>query len=322
MRQVGSWQLFKICRVEDLANALFGANLEAVQLRGPRLRGSVAFAAPGKVIFSSGRILSNVAITGTLGFDAITFVVGLQLAPGSRYWLNTVHDGDVCVFMPGARHDAIYAADTLYMAASLPVAQLATIAARRGVGVDAIQASGTRLLSRPLPPHQCAVLRQKALQLHAGDTTGGLVDCGFAMLDTLIAHYASHPPEDDRQVTPRNRAMLVQRARDHICANLDGPITLAALAAAVGTSQRSLARAFYEVLREGPASYIRRMRLHGIRRELVGTRDASRTVSEIAAHWGMGEPGRMAGRYRALFGERPTETLASSMAVDPSTRRL
>jgi transcriptional regulator GlxA family with amidase domain len=43
------------------------------------------------------------------------------------------------------------------------------------------------------------------------------------------------------------------------------PLTLETIAAAVGTSPRTLSRAFVEVLDDAPGDYVRRLRLHRIR---------------------------------------------------------
>ncbi|WP_394893694.1 DUF1214 domain-containing protein [Mesorhizobium sp. AaZ16] len=56
------WHRFDIRRIEDLSNAVLGAELEAIQMAGPRIRGSLAFAARDGIIFSSGQRLRAVEI--------------------------------------------------------------------------------------------------------------------------------------------------------------------------------------------------------------------------------------------------------------------
>jgi transcriptional regulator GlxA family with amidase domain len=102
----------------------------------------------------------------------------------------------------------------------------------------------------------------------------------------------------------------VHRAREYIRKNLTAPISMGALATAAETSRRTLCRAFLEVLEDTPQSYVRRLRLHCIRRELVSAAEAC-TVSVVARHWGIGgDMGRLSGKYRELFGETPSATLA------------
>jgi transcriptional regulator GlxA family with amidase domain len=124
----------------------------------------------------------------------------------------------------------------------------------------------------------------------------------------VIEHYARLPIEAARRIDPVGHGRIVYRAQEFTRANLNGPISLDDLATAAGTSRRTVARAFVEVLGDTPASYVRRLRLHRIRRDLVRNA-AGYAIREIAAAWGIGEPGRMAGQYRDLFGEYPHDTL-------------
>lgn len=312
MQGVRFWHRFEIRQIEDLANAVLGADLEAIQMAGPPVRGSLIFAARNGVLFSSGLIQGKVAISGPLSQDAVTLGVGLRFGPGSRHWLNTVNDGDVGVFMPGDEHDAFYTEGSLYITATLSRERLEEEAARDGLALAPTLMSGTGLHSRPLAPRMLARLRSQVASIHVdGNANSDRQDeVGCAMLRTIFEHYARVPRSGDGRIHPLGRARIVVRARDFIRANLDRPITLNSLAGAAGTSRRSLSRAFVEVLQDTPGNYVRRLRLHRIRRDLASETEARCTVSMIAAKWGIGEAGRMSGWYRELFGEHPTETRA------------
>ena len=49
--------------------------------------------------------------------------------------------------------------------------------------------------------------------------------------------------------------------------------------------------------------------MHRIRHDLASQAERACTVALIANEWGISELGRMAGRYRELFGELPSDTL-------------
>jgi transcriptional regulator GlxA family with amidase domain len=136
------------------------------------------------------------------------------------------------------------------------------------------------------------------------------------MLRAIIEHYAHLPEGGGARIHPAGRAGIVHVAREFIRANLAVPISIDAIAATAGASPRTLSRAFHEVLGDTPGNYVRRLRLHRIRRELVSKAEAScaASISMIAARWGIREPGRMSGWYRDLFGEHPSETLAAYRA--------
>jgi transcriptional regulator GlxA family with amidase domain len=93
--------------------------------------------------------------------------------------------------------------------------------------------------------------------------------------------------------------------------HLHRPISIEEMAKASFTSVRSLHRAFRSELGESPASYVRRIRLHRVRRGLATEGEMTCTVTQVAYRNGITQLGRMARCYRELFGELPSETLAS-----------
>ena len=302
------WQRFDINQIEDLGNAVLGAELEAMQMAGPPAQGSLAFAAHGGVIFSTGLIKGRVSVTGPLSRDALTLGIGLRFGPASRLWLNPVADGDVGVFLPGEACDALFGEESLYFAASLSEEALQKEAASEDLVLDRRSISHTGLCSRPIAHQTLAALRDAVVRVHR-DPSADDDRVGRAILRTVIDHWGRFPIESPGRNDPVGLGLIVHRAREYIHANLDAPISLDAIALAAETSRRTLARAFFQVLGDTPAGYIRRLRLHRIRRDLVRNGVAGRTIHETAAASGIREAGRMAGRYRELFGEYPHETV-------------
>jgi AraC family ethanolamine operon transcriptional activator len=84
----------------------------------------------------------------------------------------------------------------------------------------------------------------------------------------------------------------------------------AALCAAAAVSPRTLEYAFQKSLGLSPAVFIRRLRLHALRRELLASALGESTVTDLAYHLGFTQLGRLAGDYRRTFGELPSATLA------------
>ncbi len=104
-------------------------------------------------------------------------------------------------------------------------------------------------------------------------------------------------------ISPRS----VRRAIDYIHANLHLPITVEQLAAAAAVPGRTLYAHFRQATGLAPLAYVRKARYERVRRELLAGTDEHLTV--IAARWGFEHMGRFASGYRALFGERPSQTL-------------
>jgi len=81
------------------------------------------------------------------------------------------------------------------------------------------------------------------------------------------------------------------------------------LCLALRVSPRSLLAAFTTVTGMGPHAYFMRQRLSAARHLLASARPRRETVTEAALSAGFTELGRFAGRYRAFFGENPSQTL-------------
>ena len=107
----------------------------------------------------------------------------------------------------------------------------------------------------------------------------------------------------------RNRARLASLAEEHMLNTLGEPVGVAELCAALRVSRRELEYAFRAVFDQSPRDHLETLRLHAIRRELVQTGDKHRKVIDIAYAHGVQHLGRFAARYRARFGEHPSETL-------------
>lgn len=305
----GSWTRVGISRIEELGDAVLGAGLEAMQMSRTPVTGSLAFAERDGLVFSSGNLAGRVALLGPLSERRITLGVGLNLPPGSRHWLGEVESGNVGVFLPGDVHDALYVAGALYATVTLSAERLEEMAARTGLVLDARTLGGTGIHPRLVAGVRLRSLRTGFAQVHAGR-------CGHhrlagELLDLLVSHCGRPPRPVMGGMDPRGYARIVARARAYVLENLEYPIAVDAMAAAACTSHRTLHRAFNVVLDETPQSFVRKLRLHRIRRDLASKAEAACTVALVANRWGIGELGRLAGWYRELFGERPSETLAS-----------
>ena len=67
--------------------------------------------------------------------------------------------------------------------------------------------------------------------------------------------------------------------------------------------------AYRTALGLGPRRYFELKRLNALRARLRTADPAIASVTALANELGFGDVGRMAGRYRALFGEAPSHTL-------------
>lgn len=307
------WSRIPVLMIEDLADAVRGAGLAAVQISRGALRGGLACAQHDGIIYNTGLIEGAVALKGALSEQDLTIGLGLCMPPGSRQWLNEVSTGEFAVFLPGERHDAVYAPGSLYVTASLSTDRLELIAEEMGLVLEPRHFSRSGVSNRPICAGQLHHLQRCFRGVHSADDGGSPVSpaVGRLFVETMIEHMSRLPHPQFVRSEPRGLARTAARARDFIHASLDQPLSVGMIAAAAGTSHRTLHRAFRFVFGETPYTYVQGARLHRIRDELRTAGMAS-SVTAAANRWGVSELGRFAGQYRELFGELPSATQVKS----------
>lgn len=98
--------------------------------------------------------------------------------------------------------------------------------------------------------------------------------------------------------------------RDFISENTHRPIRMDELCAVSKLSRRGLEYLFMDLLGVGVSTFLHKLRLHGVRRELLATEPCHGSVKRYALDWGFWHLGRFAADYRAQFGENPKVTLS------------
>lgn len=107
----------------------------------------------------------------------------------------------------------------------------------------------------------------------------------------------------------RRHELIVARFEDFLEANQKSPLYLAEVCAAIGATERTLRAACEEHLGMGPTRYLNLRRMHLVRRALTQAAHSTATVTQIVTDHGFWELGRFSVHYRAMFGEKPSETL-------------
>ncbi len=127
----------------------------------------------------------------------------------------------------------------------------------------------------------------------------------LALVDGLVAGLArtGPAPTAPAEAVVRRAAALIE---EH-CAE---PLGTPDVAEAVHLSVRALQAGFREHLGCTPMAYLRRVRLERVRESLSDGSAAG--VTDAALRWGVLHLGRLAGDYRAAFGESPSDTLRRS----------
>ncbi|MGB0659171.1 MAG: AraC family transcriptional regulator [Mangrovicoccus sp.] len=120
------------------------------------------------------------------------------------------------------------------------------------------------------------------------------------------AHAAKIRLEDGaRSAAPR----YVRQAEEIFEAEARDAPVIGDVAQRVGVSARTLSGGFRKFRGLSPRDFLAARRLEGFRQDLR-TAPEDQTVTAIAADWGFGNFGALAGRYRDRFGELPSQTRA------------
>lgn len=130
-----------------------------------------------------------------------------------------------------------------------------------------------------------------------------------ALCDLLLARWPGRRPAAG-DVTAATRQRVVRAARQYMAEHAEAAITVPELCEAIHVSRRTLQYAFQEVLGMSPVTYLRALRLNGVRRHLQ--RGGDEPIADRAARWGFWHLSRFAADYRVLFGELPSDTLRAA----------
>ncbi|WEX73882.1 AraC family transcriptional regulator [Sinorhizobium numidicum] len=136
------------------------------------------------------------------------------------------------------------------------------------------------------------------------------------ILESVPHNYTSRLKRSASPAMPRN----LKRAIEYMVAHMSQPLTVSDIAREAGTSVRSLQTAFQQFKETTPLTYLRQMRLDGVRKALSDGAN-SLPIAEVARNWGFSHLGRFSAVYYNAFGETPSETVKLHCGKAGSTTR-
>jgi len=154
------------------------------------------------------------------------------------------------------------------------------------------------------------VLSHRAVQQAVvEDLIGAFVDA--------VARSSDRPSPTGRPQAPRPH--IVARIREFLDSPSSSAYSVAEMAGHAEVSLRTLRRVVKEQFGVAPKQLLTLRQLHDVRTALERA-SLCQTVSSIAASHGVWELGRFAQRYRELYGENPSATLAAPPAATARPR--
>jgi AraC family ethanolamine operon transcriptional activator len=299
---------------EDLREVTRGSDIEIVQLRPEKLRGSITHLGIGDLGISLGRFNSEIRMRGALDQDRVVLGTILDSAGRVTQWWQDVLPGDVGVFPAGVEFDSIHCGGAAYLAVSLDLPELSSLLG----GEDGLYDPAfwnTKRLCRP-DPRTGEAIRQRlegiVSSVERKTTAPSAQAADFlrrSIIEAFVLSLTSALPERDRSFY--TGARLVSETEDYVDAADGRPVHISEICSALRVSWRSLHRAFADTLGVGPVAYLRRRRLSAIRSVLSRFDSVAISIGDLAFEYGFPEPSRFAAYYRAHFGEKPSDTSRS-----------
>lgn len=312
---IGHIEVGDVCQWEETSRPW---ELIARQLDRGSFRNRKDYLVTPSVVIYREFLTPAVRVHGLSPDGYLTLAILLRSGPRTTYYgvhpdasrLIVAAPGGVDVAVDAGYSHLIMLVRTELLQRRLPVRCLAYLigaADRHGVSLAPHRLAGFRdWLARAL---DLAFDRPKAFE-HAAVIASLEEDLLYWL--TLIAA----PSDNCRQVARRRRGL--DRALEYLRDADVSQVSVADLCRVARVSERTLRNAFHDELDLSPLAFLRRMRLHAARRELMNAEGEPPRVTDVAYRQGFLELGRFAADYRRLFGELPSETLSHRRLIEPS----
>ena len=265
--------------------------------------------------FEDGLLAVNSVSAGfsAIGFSTIPSDVAVAIAfheapPGTRWCGVDIAPGTVVTYGPGVEHIGLNPEGVIFSFVVAPHHSVDAMGSWYDApvcspGPGQMQVYGPGVSMRGFGEALSALRRRALLGMSPSQQVLGDIERTFATVLSRADGSASAAPPgriDDRKVVASSLAYADSLGRVP---------TVSEIHSAVFVSERRLRYAFERVLGQSPSSALRSWALDRARRELLAADPEVDTVLGIATRLGFANQGRFAARYRAVFGELPSETL-------------
>ncbi len=312
---IGHIEVEDVCLWEETSRPW---ELIARQLDGGRFLSRKEFLVTPSVVLYRETLTPAVRVQGLTAAGHLTFAIPLRAGPRTIYFGVPPESSRLTALAPGgldATTDAAYSHLILLVRMDLLerrlpaecLASLTRAADRYGLALAPSKLAGFR-------DWLTGALEHAFANPQAFDQAAVIASLENGLLSWLARISV---PSDGRPPAAFRRRGL-KRALEYLRTADPSQVSVADLCRVARLSERTLRYAFRDELDLSPLAFLRRLRLHAARRELMNAEARVSRVAEVARRQGFLELGRFAADYRRLFGERPSETLARRRTVAPS----
>ncbi|MGY4501820.1 AraC family ethanolamine operon transcriptional activator [Bradyrhizobium sp. GM24.11] len=301
---------------DEYSDMVIGATVNFL-LTGPsQAPWSVGHCKLGSIVLQFGVEGGSKIVHGVSHPDVLSFIFqDEKIADRLIFDGQILQPQDFVVLPPGSDFTFASCGIHRWMSISMPVGLFETFSTKTGRKRLACLEKEKRVISPSEQLLKClTAAAASTVVLMREKQTSTLDGFGVASLNALISAIADldnemRPPTEKSRLSSDTVAKALKYARGQKW----GGLQVADLALAADVTGRTLLRTFRQQLGVGPASYLKLRQLNMVRRALRGTCEPSSKVTNTMSEHGVTEFGRFASEYKALFGERPSETVARSL---------
>ena len=295
----------EISEVDGLSTAIAGLDIEYVRTDEGTGPNRVTIATTNVFVLSLGRMGFSATANTEIPEGVVVFGL-IARAPSGGSWCGTdLEVGQLFVLTPGTTFAAYEPAGLAGTLLSVPDDNLANAGEQLGIGEPLLPGSVLPVSRRP----EIAPL---IADLWAATTQPELVEdvsVSAALLENAARAVADIGGQPAAAMRRLDRRKIVLDCLEFVESSGSNRPSMGDLCRASNASLSSVRQAFVEVFDMPPTQYFQYRQLNELRCELLRADPHDETVTRIACSLGVTHLGRTSGRYRALFGEVPSETL-------------
>ncbi|HSF84677.1 MAG TPA: helix-turn-helix domain-containing protein [Acidimicrobiia bacterium] len=296
------------CEVDTFESAVAGLHIEYVRTDGGERPCVATFAATGDAAVSVGSVGFSVIAQTEIPLDRNVFALIRAAPPGARWNEVELRPGDVFAYAPGTTFFGVEPARAAATILVLPTDYAASIASDLGLGDPEV---GRGVAPLPASP---AVQRLALSMKRSFERPQFLADqvALAGLVEDAVRVATRHDISNGHRSRRLDSRTIVRNCLDYVESTGWRQPAMRALCRAAFASESRVRRAFIDVVGVPPIRYLQMRQLSAMRSALIEARPDSTSVTEIAMSLGVTQLGRVAGRYRSLYEELPSQTLRNA----------
>ncbi len=291
--------------VDAFETAVAGLHVEYVRVDGGQRPCVVTVAGTGDATMSVGSVGFSVIASTEIPLDRSVFALITAVQSGAVWNEVELRPGDVFAYAPGSTFVGVEPAGTAAAILVVPTESAERVASDLGAGDPVVDRDVAPLDLSPPVQRLAASMWRSFEQPHLlGDSLAlaGLVDDAVRVV-------TQHNVSNGRGSRRLDSRTIVRNSIDYVESTGWQQPSMRALCRAAFASESRVRQAFVDVVGVPPTRYFQMQLLSRLRSALVEARPENTTVTEVAMSLGVTQLGRVAGRYRSLYGELPNQTL-------------